>query len=120
MLFNPFGNYSYFLVLGLLPLLAVVFTFLGSVYALGIELKEGTAGELISLAKNNVTVVLAGKMLPYTFLFFMDMMIMNIILMKTLGTPVHGSLFIILISEVLLIISYQLLAILFLKVTCSI
>jgi len=119
LLFNPFGNYSYFLVLGLLPLLAVVFIFLGSVYALGMELKEGTAGELISLAKNNVTVALTGKMLPYTFLFFMDMMVMNIILMKTLGTPVHGSLFLILVSEVLLIISYQLLAILFLKLTAN-
>ena len=119
LLFNPFGNYSYFLVLGLLPLLVVVFIFLGSVYALGIELKEGTAGELISLAKNNVTVALAGKMLPYTFLFFMDMMVMNIILLKTLGTPVHGSLFLILVSEILLIISYQLLAILFLKLTAN-
>jgi len=119
LLFNPFGNYSYFLVLGLLPLLAVVFIFLGSVYALGMELKEGTAGELISLAKNNVTVALAGKMLPYTFLFFMDMMVMNIILLKTLGTPVHGSLFLILVSEILLIISYQLLAVLFLKLTAN-
>ena len=119
LLFNPFGNYSYFLVLGLLPLLAVVFIFLGSVYALGIELKEGTAGELISLAKNNVTVALTGKMLPYTFLFFMDMMVMNIILLKTLGTPVHGSLLLILVSEILLIISYQMLAILFLKLTAN-
>ncbi len=119
LLFNPFGNYSYFLVLGLLPLLAVVFIFLGSVYALGMELKEGTAGDLISLAKSNVAVALAGKMLPYTFLFFMDMMIMNIILMKTLGTPVHGSLFVILFSEILLIISYQFLAILFLKLTAN-
>jgi len=119
LLFNPFGNYSYFLVLGLLPLLAVVFIFLGSVYALGMELKEGTAGKLISLAQNNVTVALIGKMFPYTFLFFMDIMVMNIFLMKTLGTPVHGSLFLILASEILLIISYQLLAVLFLKLTAN-
>ena len=119
LLFNPFGNYSYFLVLGLLPLLSIVFIFLGSVYALGIELKEGTSGELIKLANNNIAVALAGKMLPYTLLFFVDMMIMNIILMKTLGTPVHGSLFIIMLSEIVLIISYQLLAILFLKLTAN-
>jgi ABC-2 type transport system permease protein len=119
LLFNPFGNYSYFLVLGLLPLLAVVFIFLGSVYALGMELKEGTAGELIAVANNKVSVALSGKMLPYTFLFFIDMMIMNIILLRTLGTPLHGSLPLILISEILLIISYQLLAILFLKLTAN-
>ena len=39
--------------------------------------------------------------------------------MKTLGTPVHGSLFIIMLSEIVLIISYQLLAILFLKLTAN-
>ena len=119
LLFNPFGNYSYFLVLGLLPLLAVVFIFLGSVYALGMELKEGTAGELISLSRNNVVVALTGKMIPYTFLFFMDMMIMNILLLRTLGTPLRGSLVVILISELLLIISYQLLAVLILKLTSN-
>ena len=119
LLFNPFGNYSYFLVLGLLPLLSVVFIFLGSVYALGMELREGTAGELLSVANNHVSVALAGKLLPYTLLFFMEMMIMNILLMKTLGTPVHGSLFLILASEILLIISYQLLAVLFLKITAN-
>lgn len=119
LLFNPFGNYSYFLVLGLLPLLAVVFIFLGSVYALGIELKEGTAGDLISKAGNSITIALVGKMLPYTFLFFVDMMIMNIFLLKTLGTPVHGSLFLILVSEILMIVSYQLLAILFLKLSAN-
>ena len=119
LLFNPFGNYSYFLVLGLLPLLAVVFIFLGSVYALGMEFKEGTAGDLISLANNRIGVAMIGKMLPYTMLFFMDMMVMNIFLVKSLGTPVHGSLFAILLSELLLIISYQLLAILFLKLTAN-
>jgi ABC-2 type transport system permease protein len=119
LLFNPFGNYSYFLVLGLLPLLAIVFIFLGSVYALGIELKEGTSGELMSLADNNIGIALVGKMLPYTLLFFVDMMILNLILLRNLGTPVNGSLFMILVSEVLLIVAYQLLAILFLKFTAN-
>ena len=119
LLFNPFGNYSYFLVLGLLPLLAIVFIFLGSVYALGIELKEGTSGELMSVANNNIFIALTGKMLPYTLLFFVDMMVLNLILLRNLGTPVNGSLFVILISEVLLIVAYQLLAILFLKLTAN-
>ena len=44
---------------------------------------------------------------------------MNIFLMKTLGTPLHGSLFAILLSELLLIISYQFLAILFVKLTAN-
>jgi ABC-2 type transport system permease protein len=46
-------------------------------------------------------------------------MILNLILLRNLGTPVNGSLFMILVSEVLLIVAYQLLAILFLKFTAN-
>lgn len=119
LLFNPYGNYAYFIVLGLLPLLSVVFIFLGSVYALGMEFKEGTASDLMSMAKNNIFVALTGKMMPYTFLFFINMLIMDLLLIKTLGTPLRGSLLLILGSEILLIISYQLLAILFIKLTAN-
>jgi ABC-2 type transport system permease protein len=119
LLFNPYGNYSYFLVLGLLPLLSVVFIFLGSVYALGIEFKEGTASDLMSKAENNIFTALSGKMIPYTFLFFMNMLVMDLLMVKTLGTPLRGSLALILVSEILLIISYQLLAILFIKLSAN-
>jgi ABC-2 type transport system permease protein len=119
LLFNPYGNYAYFLVLGLLPLLSVVFIFLGSVYALGMEFKEGTASDLMSKAKNNIFVALSGKMIPYTFLFFLNMLVMDLLMIKTLGTPLRGSLALILVSEILLIISYQLLAILFIKLTAN-
>ncbi len=119
LLFNPFGNYSYFLTLGLLPLLAVVFIFLGTVYAVGMELKEGSAGEWIETAHHSVIVAVSGKLLPYTLLFFMNMMTMNIILIRLLGTPLRGSLTAVLFSEILLIVSYQLLAVLVLTLTAN-
>ena len=119
LLFNPYTNYSYFLTLGLLPLMAVVFIFLGSVYALGQELKEGTAGELYKTAENSVTVAITGKLLPYTFLFFVNIMVMNLIVFKVLGTPLKGSWLAIILSELLLIIAYQLLAVLFLNLTSN-
>lgn len=119
LLFNPYTNYSYFLTLGILPLMAVVFIFLGSVYALGQELKDGTAGALYKTAENSITVAITGKLLPYTFLFFVNMMAMNLILFSFLGTPLRGSLFAILLSELLLIIAYQLLAVLFLNLTSN-
>jgi len=118
-LFNPFGNYSYFLTLGLLPLMLTILTLLVSVYALGIELKQGTAGELLEVANDSGIVALTGKMLPYTFLFLMHAMVMNLVLFKVLGTPLQGSLVIILFSEFLLIVIYQLLAILILSVTAN-
>ncbi len=119
LLFNPFGNYSYFLTLGLLPLLAVVFIFLGSVYAIGMELKEGTAPEWMARANNSITIAVTGKLAPYTLLFMMNLMLMNILLVRILGTPVRGSLTAVIFSEILLIISYQLLAVLFLHLTAN-
>lgn len=118
-LFNPYTNYSYFLTLGLLPMMAILFVFLGSVFALGQELKDGTAGNLYETAENSVTVAITGKLLPYTILFFINMAIMNLILFRILGTPLKGSLFAILLSEFLLIIAYQMLAVLFLNLTSN-
>jgi len=119
LLFNPYTNYSYFLTLGLLPLMAIVFIFLGSIYALGQELKEGTAGDLLKTAENSVTVAITGKFFPYTILYFVNIMVMNLILFSVLGTPLKGSLFAILLSEFILIIAYQLLAVLFLNFTAN-
>jgi ABC-2 type transport system permease protein len=118
-LFNPFGNYSYFLALGLLPVILTVFVFLGSVYALGIELKAGTAGELLKVARNSVTIALSGKFLPYTLLFLMNAMVMNLILFVHHGTPLKGSMMVILLSEIILIMAYQMLAVLFLWITSN-
>jgi ABC-2 type transport system permease protein len=119
LLFNPFGNYSYFLTLGLLPLMLIILVFLVSVFALGIELKNGSAKELLQTANNSVLVALTGKMLPYTLIFFIHTMVMNLILFKLLGTPILGSITVILFSEFLILITYQLLAILILKITSN-
>ncbi len=119
LLFNPYSNYSYFLTLGLLPLMILVFSFLVSTYAVGQELKFGTTKELLETAGNSITVALTGKLLPYTFLFIMNAMVMNLILFKILGTPLQGSLAAVLFSEFLLIITYQLIAVLFLSITAN-
>lgn len=118
-LFNPFGNYSYFLSLGLIPVMLTVFTFLGSVYALGIELKEKTAGDFMRVANHNIIVALCGKFLPHTFLYLVNAMVMNLILFKGLGTPLNGSLGILIASEILLILSYQAMAVVFLAFTSN-
>lgn len=119
MLFNPYSNYAYFLTLGLLPLCAIVFVFLGSAYALGTEFKEGTAGDLMLTANNSPIIAITGKMLPYTFLFMVNIMLMNLFIFHIMETPLQGSLFMIIISEMLLVAAYQSMAILFLNLTAN-
>jgi ABC-2 type transport system permease protein len=119
LLFNPYGNYTYFLMMGLLPLLAVVFIFMGTSYAVGIEMKDGTAQEWMKVADGSSVVAVIGKLIPYLLLFFADLMFLNILLIKVMGTPLNGSLALILISEFLLILAYQAMAILLLTITIN-
>ena len=119
LLFNPYGNYAYFLMMGLLPLLALVFIFMGTSYAIGIEMKEGTGAEWIHTAGNSTTVALIGKLTPYIVLFFAGLMFMNILLIRVMGTPLNGSLAMVLFSEFLLILAYQAMAIVLLTVTIN-
>ena len=119
LLFNPYGNYAYFLMMGLLPLLAVVFIFLGTAYAIGIEMKEGTGTAWVETAENSTTVALIGKLIPYILLFLANLMGMNILLIRVMGTPLNGSLGMILFSEFLLILAYQAMALLFLAITAN-
>jgi ABC-2 type transport system permease protein len=118
-LFNPFGNYSYFLLSALLPLMIVVFTLLSGVFAVGLEVKEGTGQEWLQLANGSLIVALAGKMVPYTILLFIDAMVMNVILFVQMGTPLQGSFAILLISELFLIMTYQMLAVFLVSTTAN-
>jgi ABC-2 type transport system permease protein len=118
-LFNPFGNYSYFLLTALLPLMIVVFTLLSSVFAIGIEVKEGTGPDWLEHSSGSMIVALAGKLTPYTILLLIDAMVMNVVLFVQIGTPLRGSFAFICLTEVALIITYQLLGVLLVSVTAN-
>ena len=110
-LFNPFISYSYFLTSSLLPVMLIVFTLMGTTFAIGTEMQQGTGPQWLEMADNNIFVALAGKIVPYTVIYFCVAMVMNVILFYSLGVPLRGNLHILLIAELLMIVSYQFLAI---------
>jgi ABC-2 type transport system permease protein len=118
-LFNPFGNYSYFLLSALLPMMIVIFTLLSSVFAVGIEVREGTGPDWITHSGGSMIVALAGKLLPYTILLFINAMVMNVILFVRMGTPLNGSFGLILLGEAAMIITYQLVGVFLISVTAN-
>lgn len=118
-LFNPFGNYSYFLLSALLPLMIVVFTLLSAVFAVGTEVREGTGPEWLEHAHGSLIVGLAGKLLPYTLLLSIVTVVMNVVLFVQMGTPLRGNFAFIVMGELGMIITYQLLAILLVAVTAN-
>lgn len=118
-LFNPFGNYSYFLLSALLPLMLVIFTLLSNVFAVGTEVREGTGPEWLEHSGGSLIVGLAGKLMPYTILLMVDAVVMNVVLFIRMGTPLQGSFAFIMLGEIMMIVTYQLLAVLLISVTAN-
>ncbi len=118
-LFNPYGNYAYFLLSALFPLMIILFSMLSTIYATGIELREGTGPDWLDHANGSVIVALAGKLLPYTLLLSINLMVMNMILFIQMGTPMMGSYYLIVLAEIVLILTYQLMGIFIVSVTAN-
>ena len=118
-LFNPFGNYSYFLLSALLPLMIVVFTLLSNVFAVGTEVREGTGPEWLEHAGGSLIVGLAGKLFPYTILLSIATLVMNVVLFVQMGTPLRGNFAFIVMGEVGMILTYQMLAVLLVALTAN-
>lgn len=116
-LFNPFTNYSYFIATALMPLLIVVFTLLGSIYTIGMEIRNGTGQNWLRLANNSITTALAGKLLPYIFLMLVNAAVMNYIMVHHLGFPLRGYWGAIMLGQLLLIIAYQMVGVVMLGIT---
>ena len=116
LLFNPYTSYEYYLTLLLLPILLTVFVLFGTIYAIGSELQYGTGSEWIETSEGSLIPAVAGKLLPHTVLFCIQAMAMNILFFKVLGLPLHGHLGLILVSELLMILAYQFMAIFFVAV----
>lgn len=107
LLFNPYTNYSYYLLPTFLPLMLMLFVLLTTIFTVGIELKNGTAAEWLACAKEDMSVALTGKLLPYTFIFYAIYLFMNTVLFKFMGVPLQGSATLIFVSGAVYIIAYQ-------------
>jgi len=105
-LYNPYLNYSYFLVSGLLPVMLLMFMLSTTIYAVGSELKNNTAKEWYEKSSKSVVVALTGKLLPYTAIFMFEAYLIDIIL-KYIGVPNNGNMLILIIATTLYVLAYQ-------------
>lgn len=113
-LFNPYLSYTYFLAAGVMPMLLALFVLLGTAYSFGRELHHGTGQGFLRIGGGRFTKSFAAKALPYTFIYMAQAMLMNIILFSLAGMPLRGNVALLLLSELLLVVSYQMLALFFL------
>jgi ABC-2 type transport system permease protein len=118
-LFNPYTNYAYYLMPSLLPNVVQIFILLSTVFALGSELRRGTAGEWIESAGGSIFCAVTGKLLPYTLTFIGHAAVVSVILFRYVGIPLNGDPHVIAIGWVLMVLAYQSVAILLVSVTAN-
>ena len=119
LLFNPFTNYTYFLSSAMLYMMLFLFVLLSSVYTLGNELKRGTGSELLEISGNSVRFAIAGKLAPYTFIFSAFAVFINFLLYKIEGMPLNGSFAAIFAGQLITVVTYQLLGLVFIGATIN-
>jgi ABC-2 type transport system permease protein len=111
LLFNPFTSYEYYLTLLLLPVLLTVFILFGTIYALGTELQYGTGPDWLRAAEDRMPWAITAKLLPHTTWYFALALVMDLIFFSVLGLPLRGHFLLILVSEFVMILSYQAMAV---------
>lgn len=101
LLFNPSIDYSWFLLLGTLPVIWQLFGICAVIYMFGLELRQKPA----ELAAYKGKGLMAAKLAPYAALFFVQFMIIQFLLFVVVGVPLKGSFLLISLGMFLFILS---------------
>ncbi|MBR1712658.1 MAG: ABC transporter permease [Alloprevotella sp.] len=84
---NPTLNYNVYLSNTLIPGILGIFIFMMTVYSIGMEIKNGTAGEWLGHARGSILTALAGKLLPQTVPFLLAVALMDVWLYGVMQFP---------------------------------
>src|SRR6056297_208263 len=105
-LFNPYLNYFYYLATTFLPIMLLIFILLSTVYAIGSEYKQGTAGEWLRTANGSIIRALTAKLFPYALIWLIFMLFMNIIIFQQFQMPITGEFWILALNAMLFVAAY--------------
>lgn len=89
-LYNPSLNYSVYLTLPIFYIMFQILVLLVTLYAIGIEGKDGTGGAWLEAAEGNILRAVAGKLLPYTLLFIAEALLANVVFFRFVDIPFTG------------------------------
>lgn len=117
-LFNPGLDYLAFLVPALVPTLLSVFVLVGAVHALGVELRDGTAGDWLAAGGGPARAVL-GTLLPQALHFTALGLVATAMEFRLLGVPLRGSASLVALATLLLVLAYQAVALLIVAVSAN-
>lgn len=113
---NPYLNYSYFLAMGFTYQLFQILITFSAVWALGAELKKGSARRWLRLADDSVITAFFGKITPYFLIYFIMICFVYLIYLIFFNGVFGGNPFVFVLSTMLFIFSYQALSVMFIAV----
>ena len=116
---NPYLNYGYYLAPIFMIMGVVIFTILSTIYAIGRELRCGTAKEWMLAADNSLWRGVVGKLLPVTLAMFLLSQLIYSILFIVMGMECAGSYLYLSAVTVIFIIAYQAVAIAMIAMTAN-
>ena len=118
-LFNPYTNYNYYLLPFFLPMMLLIFTTTGTIFAIGSELRDATAAEWLSTANGSLGIALAGKLLPVVMaMSAMSAMIFGM-LFTVVKIPINSFSWTFFIYCIILVFSYISIAIITISLTAN-
>lgn len=111
-LYNPSLNYSVYLTLPIFYIMFQILVLLVTLYAIGIEGKEGTGRAWLEAADGNILRAVMGKLLPYTVLFVAEALLANVVFFRFVNIPFAGDMGLFSLLCVLFVIATQSVAVL--------
>lgn len=88
---NPSSDYLVYLLGIILPGILGLIVLMITIYSIGSELKWKTSRDLLHAAQGSFTRAMVGKLIPHVVLYCVMGVTINIILVRMMHFPVHGS-----------------------------
>ena len=118
-LFNPYTNYALYLLPVFLPMMLLIFTTTGTIFAIGSELRDATSAEWLQCANGSIGIALLGKLLPLIIAMCSLSAVMFSLLFVVVGIPIHTTSWVFIIYCLLLTASYIGVSIFILSLTAN-
>jgi ABC-2 type transport system permease protein len=104
---NPWLNYNVYLSNTMLPAVLALMILMVTCFSIHTELKDGTAGEWLFMADDNILKAVSAKLFPQTMVFSLMAAIYLVLLYGYLGFPAHNGFWPMLLAAELLILASQ-------------
>ncbi|MCH3924208.1 MAG: ABC transporter permease [Bacteroidales bacterium] len=100
-------NYAFYLSSIIMPGIIFLMALICTVYVIGIEFKIGSSRRWLVYSGSSIWKGLLGKLIPYTLLFSMMIIVSEIVMERIMGFPSKGNPMLLYLGAVLTVIAYQ-------------